>query len=362
MVIRKIDYKKGLPPIPKGSVEGWRKIPVRECREKLVPLGIFSDFSDCDTNAVYFGESGKGKRMNFVGESVDRRVSLITHFVREGILEKLKKAQRLMPKGFYFRFVDTYRPLEVQQALYDFQKNKFKKMHSDWSRQKLEDETQKYVSLPSPDKKRGTIHPSPHSTGGVVDLSVIKLSERGEQLLKKLEQEKASGKLDYPVKYEEEMRVKVFKKWINEASRKGWASFYKKYTQKNLLSKYRYAIKKAEIFKKYSETLDMGARFDHFGPESATRYFEDLIKKRRLNDKEKKALHNRRLLYWVIKKAGFSTYPDEWWHLNSGDNMDAVIRRKKFAIYGTAVMSKENIAFEKMRKGLYSLLGKIKTN
>lgn len=86
--VEKIDNTKELPPIPSESVAGWKEIPVKECGEKLVPVGAFSDFSDCDTSAVYFGERGKDKEMNFLGKAVNRDVSLITHFVREGMLEK----------------------------------------------------------------------------------------------------------------------------------------------------------------------------------------------------------------------------------------------------------------------------------
>ena len=65
--VEKVDITKELPPIPQESVNKWKEIPIEECGEKLVPVGAFSDFSDCDTSAVYFGERGKDKDMNFCG-------------------------------------------------------------------------------------------------------------------------------------------------------------------------------------------------------------------------------------------------------------------------------------------------------
>lgn len=359
--VEKVDNLRELPPIPMESVDGWKKIPVNECDEKLVPVGAFSEFSDCDTSAVYFGERGIGKEMNFLGKEVSRDVSLISHFVREGVLKKMKVAQSLLPKDHYFRFLDNYRPLNVQQALYDDQKDKFRNDHPEWDEARLEEETQKYVSLPSPNKNRGTIHPSPHSTGAVVDLTIIKMNDEGKRLLVKLEQNRLSGKLNFPVEDIEKNDLQVVEDWIeNEARKKGWNEQYKKYVRDNWLTNYRYARDKAAIFKNYASSLNMGTDFDHFGPEAGMRYFEDLAEQRELSETEKEALQNRRLLYQVMKRAGFSNYSEEWWHWSYGDNMDAANSKKDSAIYGGAEMSEENIAFEKARRGPYfDALGRI---
>lgn len=351
----KIDPKEKLPSIPIESVNDWKDIPVKECGEKLVPVGAFSEFDNCDTSAVYFGERGKGKEMNFLGQEVNRDVSLITHFVREGVLEKLKKAQGFLPEGYFFRFLDNYRPLNVQQALYDAQKNKFRKDRPEWNEAVLEEETQKYVSLPSPNKERGTKHPSPHSTGGVVDLTIIKINEEGQKLLRELNQKWASNKLNYPVREEEKKDIQEVLDWIElESKKKNWTEEYKNFVQKRWISEYRYAREKARIFKEETASLNMGTDFDHFGPEAGICYFEDLVEQRELSETEKEILQNRRFLYQVMKKAGFSNYPEEWWHWSYGDNMDAANCKKEFAVYGGAEMSKDNLDFESSRRGVYS--------
>ena len=350
-----ITLESTLRPIPLESVDGWKKIPVYECGEKLVPVGPFSLFSDCDTSAVYFGERGGGTMINFLGRPVDRRVSLITHFVREGVLERLQFAQSSLPEGYYFKFFDNYRPLEVQQALFDAQKEKFRIAHPDWFEKELDKRTQTYVSLPSPNTARGTTHPSPHSTGGVVDLTIIRLSDAGQRLLRELNTKKAFGELAYEISDNEKGDFKEVICWIEaEAKRKRWSKIYHDTVMKNWLSEYRYFKEKAQIFHDYSTELDMGTGFDYFGPEAGTRYFEGLSLQRELTAREQLVLQNRRFLYRIMVQAGFANYPEEWWHYSYGDNMWAVIKNKPYAIYGgVSEMSVHNQTMEWARRGVY---------
>lgn len=58
--------------------------------------------------------------------------------------------------------------------------------------------------------------------------------------------------------------------------------------------------------------LDMGTRFDYFGKEASTDYYEV----HQINDTIR---NNRRLLYNVMISAGFTNLPSEWWHYDFGD-------------------------------------------
>lgn len=343
-------------PIPIESVAGWKGIHVQECGEGLVSVGPFSPyFSDCDTSAVYFGERGQGESVNFVGHPIDRSVSLLTHYVREGVLVRLRIAQSLLPLGCYFKLFDTYRPLDVQQALFDAQYEKLSKEHPEWPEKKLDEETQKYVSLSSPNPALGTIHPSPHSTGGVVDLTIIRLSEEGQRLLQDLNTRKLDRRLRYPISDTELADYESVVSWIHtEAKRKKWARVLRDTVLENWLAQYRYFKEKAEIFHTHSQELDMGTSFDYFGSEAGIRYFEDLNKERSLNDREKEILRNRRLLYHVMKEAGFANYPEEWWHFSYGDNMWAAINHKLYTIYGGVTeMNNDNKTMEWARRGVF---------
>jgi D-alanyl-D-alanine dipeptidase len=81
----------------------------------------------------------------------------------------------------------------------------------------------------------------------------------------------------------------------------------------------------------------MGADFDETTERSATDYFEKkLAAKERLTASEEEALFNRRMLYAVMTRAGFTNYPDEWWHYDYGNQNWAMLRGEKTATYGTA--------------------------
>jgi len=57
--------------------------------------------------------------------------------------------------------------------------------------------------------------------------------------------------------------------------------------------------------------LDMGCGFDDFAPLAATDALESAP--------DTPAAKHRRLLYTVMTEAGFTNYPDEWWHYDYGD-------------------------------------------
>lgn len=57
--------------------------------------------------------------------------------------------------------------------------------------------------------------------------------------------------------------------------------------------------------------LVMGTTFDEFSDKTRTAYFE--------NEKDEVIKKNRRLLYSVMTRAGFTNLPSEWWHYDYGD-------------------------------------------
>ncbi len=294
-------------PIPQEAAKPWKNIPITECGEILVPLGLCTDFSDCDTSAIYFGERESDMLMNFLGHPVNRQISLITHFVRSGVLQRLKAAQQFLPQGHYFKFLDTYRPLAVQTELFEGYKTQLIKEHPEWNEQKLETETERYVAQPSPNYEKGTVHPSPHSTGGVMDLTIVRLTKEGISQLEELE------KLDHR-------------------------------------DKNKYFLTKADIFKHHSLPLNMGTEFDEFSTQAETAYYETRAD---LPGGDLTARDNRRLLYYALAQVGFVNYYEEWWHWGYGDQVWAASSGQPAAIYDGINLSEENKAFERLRREIY---------
>ncbi len=72
--------------------------------------------------------------------------------------------------------------------------------------------------------------------------------------------------------------------------------------------------------------LDMGTEFDFFEDMANTDYFEK-------NDVNPLVRDNRRMLYHVMTKAGFTNLPTEWWHYDYGNRFYAWYKGED-ALYG----------------------------
>jgi len=92
--------------------------------------------------------------------------------VRETVAEKIKQALKLLPEGFGFLVVEGFRPIDVQEKIFNYYYNKLATNNPDWSAEKLQLETMQYVAPPD-------IVP-PHSTGGAFDLTI--LDDAGNEL------------------------------------------------------------------------------------------------------------------------------------------------------------------------------------
>ncbi len=87
-------------------------------------------------------------------------------FARKTVVKMLKKAQRLLPKGYKLKINDAWRPLKEQKRYYFRDLRKLKKEHSDWSKAQLRKELNKWVFPPD-----SGITPY-HATGGTIDLTI----------------------------------------------------------------------------------------------------------------------------------------------------------------------------------------------
>jgi len=128
--------------------DGWRSKPIVECGERLIALTGFAHDRAVRIHPrifpapVYF-ESGIAGALPVV-------------FVREGVARALLDYIAALPDGFGIIAYDGYRPISVQQALFDDALKKFG------------DRTEVFVSRPSLDP----LCPSPHNTGGAIDFQI----------------------------------------------------------------------------------------------------------------------------------------------------------------------------------------------
>lgn len=126
------------------------KIKIEENFERLIPASYLPEKIIVDS--FYFKIGIKG--------------AIPEVYVRETIMKKLIKAADLLPKGYKLLVYDGWRPYQVQKKLHDLLLKKYK---DKLTNRELKEFINKYVAPPSKDEKS----PSPHLTGGAVDLTII---------------------------------------------------------------------------------------------------------------------------------------------------------------------------------------------
>lgn len=132
----------------------WKFVPIQECAESLVPL----------TSA--FSQSIKPKPQ-YIAMGIPHALNIC--YIRQGVADKLRLlAELLCNINLTLVIWDAWRPVAVQQALYDAFKADLRVQYPNISEEELDKKTQIFVSLPSRDPSQ----PSPHLTGGAIDLTL----------------------------------------------------------------------------------------------------------------------------------------------------------------------------------------------
>ena len=90
-------------------------------------------------------------------------------YARKTVVEMLKHAESLLPKGLRFKIYDAYRPICIQQRLWNYYRLDLKNRYPNLSEDELDFKTSFFVSKPSYD----VFCPSLHNTGGAIDLTLI---------------------------------------------------------------------------------------------------------------------------------------------------------------------------------------------
>jgi len=142
-------------PIPKsGDISGWKLVDIEECGQKLVQLSddVFS------IRPVFFRRKVKH--------------SIEDMYVRETVSDMLSKAAESLPDKFKFVILDAWRPIEVQEELFNSYLESFRNKNPKISESELQELVEKYCAFPS----RDVTKPAPHNTGGAIDIAIIDAS------------------------------------------------------------------------------------------------------------------------------------------------------------------------------------------
>lgn len=137
--------------IPELGVPSIRIFEIWEKNEEIVPISP----SGLKVESQYYiqGISGSYKDC----------------YVRETVLKMLLEAEKNLPDGLKLKIYDGYRPISVQQRLWNFYRQQVKNDNPTFSDEEIDFKTSFFVSKPSYDINQ----PSLHNTGGAVDLTLI---------------------------------------------------------------------------------------------------------------------------------------------------------------------------------------------
>jgi D-alanyl-D-alanine dipeptidase len=84
-------------------------------------------------------------------------------YLRDGVLDRLFKAQALLPRGLRLLFVEGYRPPSLQRTYFEEYAGRLRAGHPEWSDGQIHSAASRYVSPPDI---------APHSAGAAVDLTL----------------------------------------------------------------------------------------------------------------------------------------------------------------------------------------------
>jgi D-alanyl-D-alanine dipeptidase len=88
-------------------------------------------------------------------------------YLRDGVLERLLKAQVMLPPGLRLLFVEGYRPPALQRDYFEEYANQLRAIHPEWPNEQIHSAASRYVSPPNI---------APHSAGAAVDLTLADTS------------------------------------------------------------------------------------------------------------------------------------------------------------------------------------------
>ena len=141
------------PIPPERSIVDWKKQALRECGEPLVALSS-SKYACILTSPEYFQKKIPG--------AVEKI------YLRESVAHKLVAVAEDLPDKYCLLVWDGWRPLAVQQALFDAYFQVVRAQYPTLPEQEVCRRTEVYVSLPN----QSAFCPSPHYTGGAIDLTL----------------------------------------------------------------------------------------------------------------------------------------------------------------------------------------------
>jgi len=134
-------------PIPYESLNGWDTVPIEGRGEQLIPI------NKCGSERIVCN-----------GDC----------YARESVVKKLIDAASLLPSDCQLFVIDAYRPYVRQKVYFERYYSFLKEKYLGVNEEELKLLASQKVALPSESVK----NPSPHSTGGAIDVTILQKNEK----------------------------------------------------------------------------------------------------------------------------------------------------------------------------------------
>jgi len=145
----------GKQPIPElRPIAGWQTVPIAECGEPLVALHKYQG-RNMTVRPQYFTQG--------------YRSASFEQEIRSGVFERLLLAAHALPADYRLVIWDAWRPVELQQEIYNRFYQQLSQQFTPLSTEELAVLCQQFVALPSADQAK----PAHHHTGGAVDVTIM---------------------------------------------------------------------------------------------------------------------------------------------------------------------------------------------
>lgn len=125
-------------------------------------------------------------------------------YARKTVVAMLKEAESYLPNDYKFIILDAYRPICIQQILWDSYHKQLRDKYPQLSDEEIDYKTSFFVSKPSYNIK----YPSLHNTGGAVDLTICDKSGKWLNMGTDFDDFSDRAWTNHFEKYEEDVEVK----------------------------------------------------------------------------------------------------------------------------------------------------------
>ena len=151
------------------SAEAWMSRPIPE----PVPDGPYPIAAECGEALVDITDM---PRLHYGAKYAEMELSgaLTRCYVRREVAGMLRRVIDSLPEAYSLWIYETLRPVGVQKSIYDLYWHQLETAPPEAGREQLLKWMDDFVAFPRIDRQR----PTPHSTGGAVDLTLCRHGEK----------------------------------------------------------------------------------------------------------------------------------------------------------------------------------------